>query len=155
MKKYLIVSSILIAFIAISFNSPASIVHIDKQELIRQVGGNTLAGIVVISDGVSTAGYDPSVAHATARERKVRLFSVGVGGTEEPVNLQVAQKNDGKSGWITVAAPTYARVVSFDADLDYDDNYFDLLPGEERTIRWSAPFEPFEGEVPVTCWNQA
>lgn len=33
MKKYLIVSSILIAFIAISFNSPASIVHIDKQEL--------------------------------------------------------------------------------------------------------------------------
>jgi hypothetical protein len=59
-------------------------------ELTRQVQGRTLSGIVVISDGASNAGIEPSTAHDFAKMSKVRLVTVGVGSTQRAVNLQVA-----------------------------------------------------------------
>lgn len=61
-------------------------------DLIRQINGRTLSGIVVLSDGASNAGYDISAAHdrALASRPVTRLVTVGVGTTEEPINLQVA-----------------------------------------------------------------
>ncbi|HID22438.1 MAG TPA: hypothetical protein EYP14_08555, partial [Planctomycetaceae bacterium] len=59
-------------------------------ELIRQVSGRTLSGIVVLSDGASNAGLEPTAAHAAALAARVRLIAVGVGGLEEPANVQVA-----------------------------------------------------------------
>jgi von Willebrand factor type A domain len=58
-------------------------------EAVRQFGGRTLSGIVVISDGNSNAGIEPSTAQEVAKRANVRLFTVGVGSTEQPVNLQV------------------------------------------------------------------
>jgi hypothetical protein len=58
-------------------------------EAVRQLGGRTLSGIVVISDGNSNAGIEPSTAQEVAKRANVRLFTVGVGSTEQPVNLQV------------------------------------------------------------------
>jgi len=69
-------------------------------EVIRQMSGRTLAGVVVITDGDSNAGVDPSTAHDVARSSKVRLVTVGAGSTEQPVNLQVA----------SVQAPTDVHV---------------------------------------------
>ena len=45
---------------------------------------------MVISDGDSNAGIDPSTAQEIAKGAGARLMTVGVGGTEPPVNLQVA-----------------------------------------------------------------
>jgi hypothetical protein len=59
-------------------------------EAIRQQSGRTLSGIVVISDGNSNAGIEPSTAQDVAKAANARLMTVGVGGTELPVNLQVA-----------------------------------------------------------------
>ncbi len=59
-------------------------------EAVRQLGGRTLSGIVVISDGNSNAGIEPSTAQEVAKRANVRLITVGVGSTEQPVNLQVA-----------------------------------------------------------------
>lgn len=59
-------------------------------ELIRQLAGRTLSGIVVISDGASNAGIDPSTAHDRAVASKTRLVAIGVGSTEAPVNLAVS-----------------------------------------------------------------
>jgi hypothetical protein len=59
-------------------------------EAVRQLGGRTLSGIVVISDGNSNAGIEPSTAQEIAKRADARLFTVGVGSTEQPVNLQVA-----------------------------------------------------------------
>ena len=59
-------------------------------DLIRQIGGQTLSGIVVVSDGGSNAGIEPSAAQAAAKSDKVRLISVGVGSTDQPINLRIA-----------------------------------------------------------------
>ena len=65
-------------------------------ELIRQSAGRTLSGIVVLSDGVSNAGVDPTTAHDRALTTKTRLIAVGTGTTDQPVNLAVSE----------IAAPT-------------------------------------------------
>jgi hypothetical protein len=58
-------------------------------EAVRQLSGRTLSGIVLISDGNSNAGIEPSTAQEIAKRAEARLFTVGVGSTEQPVNLQV------------------------------------------------------------------
>ena len=60
-------------------------------ELIRQSAGRTLSGIVVITDGVSNAGIDPTTAHDRALTTKTRLITVGTGTTDQPVNLAVSE----------------------------------------------------------------
>lgn len=61
-------------------------------EAIRRVGGQTLSGIIVISDGGANSGVAAESAHAAALASKptMRLTTLGVGGTARPVNLQVA-----------------------------------------------------------------
>lgn len=59
-------------------------------DLIRQVSGQTLSGIVVVTDGGSNAGIEASAANEAAKAAKVRLISVGVGSTEQPINVQIA-----------------------------------------------------------------
>ncbi|MEX2286909.1 MAG: hypothetical protein WD648_07460 [Planctomycetaceae bacterium] len=71
-------------------------------EAIRELNGQTLSGIVVVSDGGSNSGIEPSTAHDAARNAKpsVRLVTVGLGSTAQPVNLQIA----------SIQAPTDAHV---------------------------------------------
>jgi hypothetical protein len=59
-------------------------------ELIRAISGNSLSGIVVVTDGASNSGIDPGKAIEAARELKARLVTVGVGSTRQPVNIQIA-----------------------------------------------------------------
>jgi hypothetical protein len=58
-------------------------------QAVQQLGGRTLSGIVVISDGDSNAGIEPSTAQDIAKGANARLITIGVGSTEPPVNLQV------------------------------------------------------------------
>jgi hypothetical protein len=60
-------------------------------ELIRQSAGRTLSGIVLLTDGVSNAGIDPTTAHDRALATKTRLITIGTGTTEQPVNLAVSE----------------------------------------------------------------
>ena len=69
-------------------------------ELVRQVTGKSLSGVIVISDGAANAGIDPSAASHFAAQSKTRLVTVGVGGTQPPVNLSIA----------SVQAPTDAHL---------------------------------------------
>lgn len=59
-------------------------------DLIRDISGRTLSGIVVISDGGSNAGIEASGAHDLARQTLTRLVTVGVGSIQKPINLAVA-----------------------------------------------------------------
>jgi beta-mannosidase len=72
-----------------------------------------------------------------------------------PARLTVMEhrSDDRGEGEITIHAENYARVVTLDSDVDFADNYFDLLPGETRTISWRSPVRPFADPIPVTCWN--
>ncbi len=59
-------------------------------ELIRKENGETLSGIVVITDGQSNAGVDP-ISAVEAASSRVRLFPIGVGGVRRPANLRLAE----------------------------------------------------------------
>jgi hypothetical protein len=60
------------------------------QELLAKVSGKTLSGVVVMSDGVSNAGVDPEGLLARLQQSRVKMTTVGVGGTKLPVNVSVA-----------------------------------------------------------------
>ena len=59
-------------------------------ELIRGAAGETLSGIVVVTDGQTNAGIDTASARDAAVAAKVRLLTIGVGGTERPVSTQIS-----------------------------------------------------------------
>jgi hypothetical protein len=67
---------------------------------IREQAGDTLSGIVVITDGGNNAGVDPVSAAELAVTTKVRLIPVGVGSTKKPVTLQLAE----------IQAPTHVHI---------------------------------------------
>lgn len=59
-------------------------------ELLRISGGNTLSGLVLISDGGQNAGTDPRQFIERAQESRSRLHTIGIGPTQPPVNLWLA-----------------------------------------------------------------
>ncbi len=69
-------------------------------ELVRQISGKSLSGVIVISDGAANSGIDPASASHFAAQSKTRLVTIGVGGTKPPVNLAIA----------SVQAPTDAHL---------------------------------------------
>ncbi|MBX3439304.1 MAG: VWA domain-containing protein, partial [Planctomycetaceae bacterium] len=62
---------------------------IDK--LLAENRSQTLAGVVVISDGANNVGRDVTAANRRAQRDGVPLIAVGVGGAKPPVNLQLAR----------------------------------------------------------------
>ncbi len=68
-------------------------------------------------------------------------------------NLKVTQQHGNTEGVVTITTDKWARVVTLDADLDFEDNYFEMLPGETRTIKWKSRAVPFNGKIDVSCWN--
>lgn len=53
--------------------------------------GDLLAGVVVLSDGAGNAGRDIRPANARARRNEIKLFAVGVGGTQPPINVRLSR----------------------------------------------------------------
>ena len=60
-------------------------------QLMRDMNGRTLAGILVVTDGANNAGVDVQSTNDLARQLRVRLFALGTGGLQPPVNLEVAK----------------------------------------------------------------
>jgi hypothetical protein len=59
-------------------------------DAIRQLAGRTLSGMIVVSDGANNAGIDLDAARDRAIAQKVKFVTLGVGGTEPPRNVQLA-----------------------------------------------------------------
>lgn len=98
-----------------------------------------LVGDIESPSGMDRAIYYPGPLHDTILPR---------------TRLQVSQSSRGSRGQVRITAENYARVVTLEGDLDFRDNYFDLLPGESREITWTCPTGEFDGPVNVICWNQ-
>jgi len=68
--------------------------------------------------------------------------------------LIVQRKNNGENGTVTIKSPKWGRVVTLYADgVDFTDNYFEMLPGEKRIIKWKSHKGEFKGNIKVTNWN--
>jgi hypothetical protein len=59
-------------------------------QLIGQLSGRTLSGVVVVSDGRSNAGLDSEPARTRAERTGTRLITVGIGSLKPQMNLWVA-----------------------------------------------------------------
>ncbi|MEY3459097.1 MAG: hypothetical protein RL215_2254, partial [Planctomycetota bacterium] len=59
-------------------------------QVIGQMAGRTLAGVVVVSDGRNNAGLDTEPARLRAERSSARLLSVGVGSLNPRLNLRIA-----------------------------------------------------------------
>ncbi len=59
-------------------------------QLIGQISGRTLSGVVLISDGRSNTGLDVEPARVRAERSGTRLISIGVGTQKPQLNLWVA-----------------------------------------------------------------
>lgn len=60
------------------------------QNIVNKVQGGPLAGIAVITDGRNNSGLEPTRAIAAAVNSGVPIFPVGIGSTDAPRNVQVA-----------------------------------------------------------------
>ncbi len=108
---------------------------------------------VLIAEWTSDASTDRALLYA-AMPRQMRLPAA---------TLTVTVDGDHRSGRVQVRTDHYARVVTLEADcdLDFSDNYFDLLPGEQRTVYWSDPWSSQDDppkarpRIRVACWNGA
>ncbi|MFO7906749.1 MAG: hypothetical protein ACQESR_25895 [Planctomycetota bacterium] len=60
------------------------------RSLVGQERGGPIAGIVLMTDGGSNAGVDCAVAAEAARMAEIPIYAVGMGSTEQPVNVHVA-----------------------------------------------------------------
>ena len=59
-------------------------------ELVGQLAGRTLSGIVVFTDGRNNAGLDITAAKLRAERSQTKLLTVGIGSEEPSVNLRLA-----------------------------------------------------------------
>lgn len=62
---------------------------IDKA--LSELKGNTLSGVLVITDGAGNAGRDVRTANDRAKKNGARLVAVGVGATVPPMNVELAK----------------------------------------------------------------
>ncbi|MEZ6047445.1 MAG: hypothetical protein R3C11_18065 [Planctomycetaceae bacterium] len=58
---------------------------------MRDAGGKTFSGVALFSDGGANAGISIETANELARANNARIVSVGVGGTAQPLNLQLTK----------------------------------------------------------------
>ncbi len=59
--------------------------------LLAEAKSRTLSGIAVITDGASNAGRGVDAPNERARRDGVALVAIGIGSTQEPLNLQIAK----------------------------------------------------------------
>jgi beta-mannosidase len=121
-------------------NESLKINELDLAQLKSKLGNNA----ILVCEIESAKGKDRSY-WTPARPQDVKY---------EPVTLKSSQIRNFDSGTVTISTDKWARVVTLDADVDFEDNYFELLPGETRTIKWKAKTIPFADEIIVSCWNQ-
>jgi len=129
-------------------NASVMIGEIDKAEL----GLNSDAADVVVQ-----ASWQASVEEGLSGsgDRTIYFEVLPKHLRLHPAKLRINHMPyDERSGVIEIAADAFARVVTIDGDLHVDDNYFDMMPGEVRVVKYAAGSSaPLQGPPQVSCWN--
>ncbi|MDP4205824.1 MAG: glycoside hydrolase family 2 protein [Bacteroidota bacterium] len=125
--------------ITVPANSSVVAVELPLEEIKQKLGHNA----ILVCDLNYEHGYDRS--WWTEGLPKDLLFP--------KTNLAVTEKRSDDQGEVTIHSDKWGRVVTLDADVDFEDNYFEMLPGETRTIKWKSHTGPFGGAIKVNSWN--
>ena len=124
-------------------NSSQVISEIPREEILSKAGTDS----VIVADLACPGGMDRSwYFNGFPKDMAI-----------PPAHLEVSDRQrEGDHGSLTIHTETYARAVTLEADAVYSDNYFEMMPGETKTITWHASAgTPPAGDIPVSCWNQA
>lgn len=77
--------------IPLTATGPTTNVDRALRRAVESLGGAPLAGVVVLSDGGFNDGPPASEAARFARERRIPIYTVGIGDPSPPRNLRVAE----------------------------------------------------------------
>ncbi|MGC3968070.1 MAG: vWA domain-containing protein [Pirellulales bacterium] len=58
---------------------------------LDELRGQPIAAVVLISDGVNTSGVEPAETAASAAQRNVHLYTIGLGETKKALNVELAE----------------------------------------------------------------
>ncbi len=125
--------------ITVKANQAVQLFEMAAEKAAKLVGSEKMAVLEITTDrnvtdrSYWTAEVPQAVKYPAAQ---LRIVPTGLGST---------------SGEVTVATDNWARVVTLDADADFEDNYFELQPGQSRTIKWHSA-EPIS-QIGVSAWN--
>lgn len=75
-------------------------------------------------------------------------LDVTITGIENPDGTK-----DMSKGTIRIHSEKYAHVVTFDGGIEMSDNFFDLLPGEERILTYECKEDFSVFDTVIRCWN--
>ncbi len=99
--------------------------------------------VMLVCDLVSSCGSDRAFFYPDMP------FRMDLPKTELGVSCEPSR------GELRISSERYARVVCLDADLYFSDNYFDMLPGEEKVVTFSAPEGGDLPHIEVSAWNSS
>ncbi|MEN8157758.1 MAG: glycoside hydrolase family 2 protein [Bacteroidota bacterium] len=127
--------------VTVPANAALEVVWLSLEEMKTKLGNDA----VLVCEIQYENGYDRSYWTAGLPQNVVY-----------PKNeLKVHIKNSGSEGTITIKSENWARVVNLDAEgVDFEDNFFEMLPGEKRTISWKSHLGELSGDIKVSSWNQ-
>lgn len=131
----------------------------------------------VIAEGVTQVGANglrcvgrelrEAVAREAGRDR-IAVFEVCAGGGVDrsywtpllprevdypPTVVETSGFRPGTAGEIRMTSSRWGRVVTLEGDALFEDNYFEMLPGESRTIRWRSIDGRRVKAIRVSAWN--
>lgn len=133
--------------------------HSHQQLLHSNISLPAQSSQLVSTNNSKWSDYDLLILDTIANDQQDRcVFSWKLPGelNFRPTNLHLQASNPHEGiGAIRISSTDYARVVSFEGDALFEDNYFDLLPGEERLISWRSLDGTNDPLIEVRCWNQA
>ena len=123
-------------------NGSQTVLEISRAELAPLLGG---LDSVLVCDVRSNLGDDRAWYFA-GLPHEMKLPST---------TLHVTQQAEGDHGTVIIQTDRYARVVTLEADVDFSENYFDLLSGESRIVSWKRPAGIAAQTIATSCWNEA
>jgi beta-mannosidase len=126
--------------LTVAANSSVVAVELPLEEMKKKLGNNA---VLVCDISYDDNGYD----------RATWIPNMPQDVNYQKTNLMVNEKRKEDSGEVTIHTDNWARVVTLDAEVDFEDNYFEMVPGETRTINWKSRIKPFSGQINVSCWN--
>ncbi len=126
--------------VTVPANTAKEVIKLPYDEIVKKLNNDAVLVCEINYDG----GYD--------RSYWTKGLPRDVIYPKNKLNVQV--QNNRTEGTVTLKSKKWARVVSLDAEgIDFEDNFFELLPGEKRTVKWKSHKGEFKGEIKVFSWN--
>ena len=125
----------------LSANSAKEVMQTSKiDDLAKKLGKDRMLVFQIEADGETDRSYWTPLTPLRVEYPRTKL--------------SVSGQNSGVSGDLVIKSEKWGRVVTLKGDALFSDNYFELLPGEQRTIHWESLSGQAISPIQVSAWNE-